>query len=80
MALYCGWYSLRNYVDCFIYMERGAIAYHVASAQASTLKKLENNLWYKRIVEDGVAATIGPVQEPYLTSFLSPCPTFFSCS
>jgi uncharacterized protein (TIGR03790 family) len=70
-ALYCGWYSLRNYVDCFTW-KKGAVAYHVASAEASTLKRSESNVWCKRMIEDGVAATIGPVQEPYLTSFPLP--------
>ncbi|SPD74221.1 conserved exported hypothetical protein [uncultured Desulfobacterium sp.] len=70
-ALYCGWYSLGNYVDCFTW-KKGAVAFHVASAEASTLKKRESNVWCKRLIEDGVAATLGPVEEPYLTSFPLP--------
>ena len=73
-ALYCGWYSLRNYVDSFTW-KKGAVGFHVASAEASTLRKTGSNVWCKRMIEEGVAATIGPVQEPYLSSF--PLPDHF---
>src|SRR4029079_2081821 len=36
-ALYCGWYSLGKYVDAFDWVP-GAVAYHLASAEASTLR------------------------------------------
>lgn len=73
-ALYCGWYSLRNYIDSF-YWVKGAVGYHVASSEAVTLKTPGSNTWCKRMIEKGVAATIGPVQEPYLQSF--PLPDHF---
>jgi len=73
-ALYCGWYSLGNYVNSFEW-QKGAVGFHVASAEASTLRKPESNVWCKRMIEEGVAATIGPVEEPYLTSF--PLPDHF---
>ncbi|MFB0521002.1 MAG: TIGR03790 family protein [Desulfatiglandales bacterium] len=73
-ALYCGWYSLGNYVDSFKW-ERGSIGFHVASAEASTLRARESNVWCKRMIEEGVAATLGPVEEPYLLSF--PLPDHF---
>ena len=70
-ALYCGWYSLADYVDAFDW-NPGAVAYHVASAEATTLKKAESNVWCKRLIEDGVCATLGPVAEPYLQAFPPP--------
>ncbi len=73
-SLYCGWYSLANYVDAFAW-QRGAIGYHIASGECITLKREENRGWCKMILENGAAATIGPVAEPYVQSF--PLPQFF---
>ena len=70
-ALYCGWYSLGNYVPAFKWV-KGAVGYHVASAEATTLKQKGSNVWCKRMLEEGVAATLGPVTEPYLQSFPLP--------
>jgi uncharacterized protein (TIGR03790 family) len=70
-ALYCGWYSLANYVPAFTW-NKGAVGYHVASSEATTLKKPGAKVWCKRMLEEGVAATLGPVAEPYLSSFPLP--------
>ncbi|MEM7312858.1 MAG: TIGR03790 family protein [Planctomycetota bacterium] len=72
-ALYCGWYSVAKYVDAFDW-NKGAVAYHLASSEASTLKKPESEVWCKKLLEDGdgVCATIGPVYEPYLIAFPQP--------
>ena len=70
-ALYCGWYSLAKYVDAFEW-QQGAVAYHIASAECTTLKKKGSQVWCKRLLEDGVAATIGPVGEPYVQAFPFP--------
>ncbi|MCL1980144.1 MAG: TIGR03790 family protein [Proteobacteria bacterium] len=70
-ALYCGWYSLAHYVDAFTWV-RGAIGYHIASAECATLKKKDSLVWCKRMLEMGVAATIGPVNEPYIQAFPPP--------
>ena len=70
-ALYCGWHFAGNYVPAFKWV-KGAVAYHVASNEATTLKKPGSNVWCKRMLEEGVAATLGPVNEPYLTSFPLP--------
>ncbi|MCG8616875.1 MAG: TIGR03790 family protein [Desulfobacterales bacterium] len=72
-ALYCGWYSLSNYVDAFQW-NRGAVGYHMASGECVTLKG-KGNTWCKRILEKGAAATIGPVDEPYIQAF--PVPEIF---
>jgi uncharacterized protein (TIGR03790 family) len=73
-ALYCGWYSLGKYVPAFTW-NKGAVGYHVASSEAATLKKPGSTVWCKRMLEEGVAATLGPVAEPYLFSF--PLPDLF---
>ena len=60
-ALYCGWYSLNKYIDAFDW-QRGAVGYHIVSS----------TLWWRRMLDDGVAATLGPVSEPYLQAFPPP--------
>jgi uncharacterized protein (TIGR03790 family) len=75
-ALYCGWYSLAHYIDSFAW-QRGAIGYHLASAECTTLRKSKRDFWCLRMLEKGVAATIGPVDEPYIQGFPLP-EVFFS--
>ena len=70
-ALYCGWYSLARYVDAFTWV-KGSIGYHVASSECATLKAGNSQVWCKRMLEKGIAATIGPVGEPYVESFPNP--------
>lgn len=71
-ALYCGWYSYGRYVDAFDFVP-GAIAYHIASGEAHSLRK--GRAWCKRLIEDGVSVTIGPVSEPFIDAF--PIPELF---
>ncbi|BBO82229.1 hypothetical protein DSCO28_27950 [Desulfosarcina ovata subsp. sediminis] len=73
-ALYCGWYSLARYVDAFDW-KAGAVGFHIASSECTTLKQADSQVWCKRMIEDGICATIGPVGEPYLQSF--PMPELF---
>ena len=73
-ALYCGWYSLAHYVDAFTWV-RGAVGYHIASGECSTLKNKGSQVWCKMMLEKGVAATLGPVAEPYVQAF--PIPDVF---
>jgi uncharacterized protein (TIGR03790 family) len=70
-ALYCGWHSAGKYVPAFKW-NQGAVGYQVASYEAATLKKPGSTVWCKRMLEEGVAATLGPVTEPYLSSFPLP--------
>ncbi|MBN2024274.1 MAG: TIGR03790 family protein [Pirellulales bacterium] len=70
-ALYCGWYSLAKYVDAFEWRP-GAVGYHLASSEATTLRTPGNPVWCNAMLEDGVTATVGPVYEPYLVSFPKP--------
>ena len=73
-ALYCGWYSLAKYVDAFKWVP-GAVGFHIASSECTTLKHEKSQVWCKRMLEEGVAATIGPVYEPYVQAF--PLPDIF---
>lgn len=74
-AFYCGWYSLAKYVDCCKFVP-GAVAYHIASSEAVTLRDKNTQLWCKRLLEDGVVATLGPVAEPYTFGFPKPAEFF----
>jgi uncharacterized protein (TIGR03790 family) len=73
-VLYCGWYSLAKYVPAFSW-QKGAVGYHIASSECSTLKSKNSQVWCKRMLEEGVAATIGPTSEPYVQAF--PIPEIF---
>jgi uncharacterized protein (TIGR03790 family) len=73
-ALYCGWYSLGHYIDSFTWT-KGAIGYHIASAECTTLKNTSSQVWCLKMLEKGVVATIGPVYEPYVQGF--PLPDIF---
>jgi uncharacterized protein (TIGR03790 family) len=73
-ALYAGWYSLGRYVDAFSW-SRGAIAYHIASSECTTLRDKTSSAWCINLLARGVAATIGPVHEPYVQAF--PLPELF---
>jgi uncharacterized protein (TIGR03790 family) len=73
-ALYCGWYSLGRYVDAFKW-KPGAVGYHIASSECTTLKGAKSQVWCKRMLEEGAAATIGPTSEPYVQAF--PIPEIF---
>jgi uncharacterized protein (TIGR03790 family) len=76
-ALYCGWYSYGHYIDAFTWV-RGAVGYHIASAECTTLRVKGSQVWCKVMLEKGVAATLGPVAEPYVQAFPIP-DVFFGC-
>ena len=70
-ALYCGWYSYSNYIDSFTW-KRGAVGYHLASSECTTLRLGASKPWCPNILSHGAAATIGPVSEPYVNAFPPP--------
>lgn len=70
-AVYCGWYSLGKYIDSFTW-KKGAVGYHIASAECSTLRKKDSSVWCLKMLQKGIAATIGPVHEPYVQGFPIP--------
>jgi uncharacterized protein (TIGR03790 family) len=75
VALYCGWYSLRNYVPACRF-NKGAVGFHVASLELVSLKSETETGWCSGLLNDGIAATLGPVAEPYLAAF-PPADEFF---
>ena len=70
-ALYVGWYSLRKYVPAFTW-KRGAVGWHVASFEAMNLRDPKSNEWCSQMIRNGVAATVGAVNEPFLQAFPNP--------
>ncbi len=70
-ALYCGWYSVRKYVDAFDFVE-GAVGFHIASYEAQRLHDPNGSHWCNAMLRDGITATLGPVAEPYLHAFPEP--------
>jgi uncharacterized protein (TIGR03790 family) len=73
-ALNCGWYSAGVYVPAFTIV-RGAVGVHIASFELRSVKADGNTYWCPNMMRDGVAATFGPVGEPYLHTF--PDPRYF---
>jgi uncharacterized protein (TIGR03790 family) len=74
-ALYCGWYSHARYVPCCRFV-KGAVAWHIASSEAVSLRNPKAPYWCKNLLEDGAVATLGPVSEPYLLGFPKPAEFF----
>lgn len=74
-VLYCGWYSVREYVDAFDF-NVGAVGYHIASWEAQNLRDPEASNWCAAMLVDGITATLGAVSEPYLQSFPRPVDFF----
>ena len=70
-AIYCGWYSLEKYIDAFDFAD-GAIGYHIASLEAADLRDPQSRQWCPAMLSDGITATFGAVDEPYLHSFPKP--------
>jgi uncharacterized protein (TIGR03790 family) len=70
-VIYCGWYSLKKYVDSFDFVE-GAIGYHIASFEAADIHDANSTQWCPAMLMRGVTATLGPVAEPYLHTFPRP--------
>jgi uncharacterized protein (TIGR03790 family) len=68
IAMYAGWYgsdASGPFMRSSKSFSRGAIAYHIHSFSAATLKNPTAN-WCAPFIAKGVAATIGAVYEPYL--------------
>jgi uncharacterized protein (TIGR03790 family) len=74
-ALYCGWYSNGKYVASNKFVT-GAVGYHVASSEAVSLRRANATYWCKRMLDDGITATLGPVAEPYVNTFPRPAEFF----
>ena len=70
-AVYCGWYSLGKYVDAFDFVD-GAVGFHIASIEAQKLRDPNSSTWCAAMLADGITATLGAVDEPYLHTFPQP--------
>ena len=75
IAIYCGWYALRNYSPPGSFVP-GAVGFHVASFELISLRRPKEHGWVRGLLSDGVVGTLGPVAEPYLQSF-PPADEFF---
>lgn len=75
-AIYCGWYSVKKYIDAFTFVP-GAVGYHIASFEAQDLRNAGSSNWCPAMLSHGITATLGPVDEPYLHAFPLPL-NFFS--
>ncbi|HEX6824885.1 MAG TPA: TIGR03790 family protein, partial [Nitrospiraceae bacterium] len=71
VALYIGWYRLRQYEDAFTFRP-GAIGYHMASAEAVSIHNASEPGWCKNALDHGITATLGSIAEPYLDAFPEP--------
>lgn len=74
-ALYCGWYALANFIDSCKFT-KGAVAWHLASSEAVSLRQPGAKFWCKNQLEKGACATLGPVSEPYTVGFPKPAEFF----
>jgi uncharacterized protein (TIGR03790 family) len=74
-ALYCGWYSHAKYIDCCRFVP-GAVAWHLASSEATTLREPKSTVWCPNLLQAGAVATLGPVSEPYTIGFPKPAEFF----
>ena len=75
VALYAGWYQLRRFENAFEF-NRGAVGYHIASFELVELHKPGEPGWVAGLLKNGIAATVGPVAEPYLAAFPAPLAFF----
>jgi uncharacterized protein (TIGR03790 family) len=74
-AVYAGWYSANNYIDSCTFA-KGAVAWHLASFEATTLRDPKAKAWCPNLLKKGAAATLGPVAEPYTFGFPKPAEFF----
>lgn len=71
IAIYCGWYSLRNFSSPGSFSP-GAVGFHVASLELVSLRGRNERGWVRGLLSEGVVGTLGAVAEPYLQSFPPP--------
>lgn len=67
-AFYFGWYDWNMsgpFLSPNFHFRKGAIAYHIHSFSAETLRSKDKN-WAGPLLSKGAAATMGSVYEPYL--------------
>ena len=50
----------------------GAVGYHIASYELTSLHDEKSTEWVPNLLNDGVVATLGAVHEPFLSAFPRP--------
>ena len=70
-ALYCGWYSLKNYQDSCQWLP-GAVGFHIASFEMISLHDPHEFGWVAALLNHGFCGTLGPGYEPYVNAFPNP--------
>src|SRR5262249_25705514 len=73
-ALYCGWYSVNHFIDSCKFV-RGAVAWHLASFEAVSLRNPQTQ-WCGNLLRHGGAAPDGPVAEAFFVGFPRPAEFF----
>jgi uncharacterized protein (TIGR03790 family) len=68
VAVYMGWYDVNNYVPACKF-NPGAVGFHLASYTLTSLHQPSGGAWVRGMLNDGIAATLGPVAEPYVQAF-----------
>ena len=70
-ALYVGWHSRHRYVPSMMWAP-GAVGWHIAGSEARELRSAASTDWVPQMIRNGVAATVGAVEEPTLGAFPVP--------
>ena len=70
-ALYCGWHWPKKYTPAFEFVP-GAVGVHISSFAFQSIKGGAIPYWGPGLLNDGVAATFGPTDEPFLHAFPLP--------
>jgi uncharacterized protein (TIGR03790 family) len=68
VAVYMGWYSVDRYVPACDFVP-GAVGFHLASFTMLTLRREDPRCWVRNLLDDGITATLGAVEEPYVQAF-----------
>lgn len=71
VAIYTGWYAVRRYTPACKFVP-GAVGFHTASFEMVSLHQAGETGWCRGLLLDGIAATVGPVSEPFLHAFPPP--------
>jgi uncharacterized protein (TIGR03790 family) len=69
VALYCGWYQVGGMAPIFDF-KPGSVGFHIASFTMQHLHEHPN--WTGQMLKEGISATLGAVNEPYVTAFPNP--------
>ena len=68
---YVGWSSPGRYISAFSWAQ-GAVGWHIAGAEAAELRTADSRTWCVKMIQNGVAGTVGAVKDPRLGAFPMP--------